>query len=250
MKKEMINSSTIIYSFFDIDSITTHIYLIIRETKVYLIDTYLGPGYLDELLEDIQKNWSHKELVIINTHFHWDHIWGNCCFPNHPIIAHQTCVTHIEKDFSHELTLNSMYKKGDVVMVLPNKTFLHSLIIKEDQLELYYTPGHTDDSISIYDTKTNCLYVGDNLERPIVYVENKNLEQYLHTLQFYLSFDTNCYMAGHSTNLTKDDVRYTMSYIVNLLERKLQIFTGFKQQVHEANIAFIQSHSSDSQNNL
>ena len=61
--------------------------------------------------------------------------------------------------------------RGDVVLTYPNITIDKYIRFEEDEVELYHTPGHSDDSISIIDCFDKVLFAGDNIEEPYPFVE-------------------------------------------------------------------------------
>jgi len=56
-----------------------------------LIDTLALPEEANEIRDFVEHNLQSKIRYVINTHYHADHSWGNCFFPDATIIAHTRC---------------------------------------------------------------------------------------------------------------------------------------------------------------
>ena len=90
MEIKKIGNRGTLFTFFDL-GMPTNVYVINGSQKVYIIDTYLGPDSMKEIQTYIDREYGNKQLIIVNTHNHWDHVWGNCFFSSEPIIAHKLC---------------------------------------------------------------------------------------------------------------------------------------------------------------
>lgn len=103
---------------------------------------------------------------------------------------------------------------------MPNNTFKKDIIFHEEGIEIFYSPGHTIDSISIFDYNERVLYVGDNLEKPIIYVESEDIFTYMSTLERYLRYKPKKIVAGHTLNIKEGDVTSTIDYLKKISEGK------------------------------
>jgi len=235
-----LSSNSRAFVFDDLKPLPTAVYLIEGVKHQFLIDTYCGAGYLDEIQKEITR--CSKPLVVINTHHHWDHIWGNCMFADAPIIAHAQCRKDIETEWEHQYAENSYYCKGDTTKTLPNITFEKELVFEEDGIVLFHTPGHTLDSISIYDRNYKILYGGDNLELPCIYLNHNNLDQYIEVLKGYLAMDVLHYTGSHRLSLTREEVQSIIDYLNCLAnDTPITIDNPFYRYVHEANVKLLHS---------
>lgn len=126
-----------------------------------------------------------KPIIVINTHSHFDHFWGNCAFPSSMIIGHVWCKQEIEKKGQVDyLEKNSRWQKGKVEIVPPNVTFDKRMIFDDDGVELFHGPGHTRCSISCIDRDDQVLLVGDKVgfPKPSIYSGVK-VEDFIETLK-------------------------------------------------------------------
>lgn len=198
-------------------SCTTNIYIINDlQTKV-IIDTFLGPDIMAETFKALTLDPAQINKVI-NTHSDWDHIWGNSYFPNAQIIAHQGFAEHVDYPESAEFVEIRKYAKGPIHIVEPSITFDSKLKLPRIGLEIFYTPGHSADSISVYDEKDHILIVGDNCEAPIPsYVDAFLLEEHLKSLIKYLEFDFEYIIPGHGAVMTRKDLLVNIQYLEDLI---------------------------------
>jgi len=206
MKIEKIGTRSVVFTEFISEwNSGLNMHLILGENRNYLIDTGLGSedmSYIKEYLEN-----DSKPLIIINTHYHWDHIWGNHCFKDELIISHSKCRQAIEDKWDGMLNTNKHLIKGKVELKLPNLVFDDELYFSDDKIKLFYTPGHTIDGISVFDKIDGVLNAGDNIgdtiEKivPEIYSDN---ELYRRSLQLYKQLDVNFCVSGHNIVLGKD----------------------------------------------
>jgi len=71
------------------DHYDLNIGLILGNKHNFIIDTGLGSGSVKPIIEYIGSD--KKPIIVVNTHCHWDHIWGNFMFENSLIIGHPLC---------------------------------------------------------------------------------------------------------------------------------------------------------------
>lgn len=191
-----------------------NVYLIKGEKYNYIIDTGLGSFCIDPVMDYIKND--NKMVFVINTHYHWDHVWGNGSLQDCILVSHKLCREMIQSNWDEMLLKNSRYCRGDVKMHLPTLVFDEELYFTEDKIRLFHSPGHTLDSISILDEEEEVLILGDNVGDsiedllPSIYCEK---DIYINTMKKYeqLNFDT-C-VSGHSTVLKKDVIRKILNML-------------------------------------
>lgn len=213
MKAETTGNRGTLFTFYELAGMPTNIYLINANEHIFIVDTFLGPASLKDIKQYILQNFPKKNIIIFNTHFHWDHIWGNCAFPSANIIAHSKCRINIEKYGQQELDKFKRYKQGEVTLVYPHITFEDKITYHNDKIELFYTPGHSDCSASLYDREDKVLYAGDNIEAPIPYFCNDDFDTYIKTLEKYLDMDFDVLLAGHCETANRKLLENNLKYV-------------------------------------
>ncbi|MEA5040430.1 MAG: MBL fold metallo-hydrolase [Clostridiaceae bacterium] len=182
-----------------------NLHLILGTRYNYLVDTGLGSLSVAPVREYLQND--RKPMIVVNTHYHWDHIWGNHVFSDCMIISHRQCRETAECQWAEMLERNKAYVYGDVRKCLPGLVFENTLYFPDDKIRLIYTPGHTSDSISVLDEQEGVLNAGDNIGDTvdkIIPSVQCDKEVYIDTLLKYqtLAFDT-C-ISGHNAVLGND----------------------------------------------
>jgi cyclase len=56
-----------------------------------VIDTLAMPEETIQIRDFIEQELNLPVRYVINTHYHADHCWGSCFFPNATVIAHTLC---------------------------------------------------------------------------------------------------------------------------------------------------------------
>ncbi|WP_097025963.1 MBL fold metallo-hydrolase [Clostridium peptidivorans] len=240
MEIKQISGKSTAYVYDDIENYLTSVFLIEKKSKIYLIDTFCGSNSIKPIINEINKISQHKEVIVINTHFHWDHVWGNCSFKGRNIISHEMCRKLLDKFWEEQINKNSEYIFGEAEKHLPNITFKEKIIFEDDGIELFYSPGHTIDSISIFDHEEKILYVGDNLEKPIIYVESDDVDTYINTLKNYLSYNPKKIVASHTLEITKEDLLNTIKYLKSLqVNEEVKFESEYERKIHKENLKIV-----------
>lgn len=154
-------------------------FAVISQRYVVLIDTLINPrtahqmiGFLKGFLE------GGRQLVVINTHADWDHVWGNQLFTGPqaeypaPVIGHRNTQVVFESQESKNYLKHMQGQNpgvfDNVVLSPPNLLFEQHLVINGGDLtlEIFPTFGHTVDHCSVFIPEINTLFVGDAAEFP------------------------------------------------------------------------------------
>lgn len=146
---------------YDGQTYALNIGLILGDRYNYIIDTGFGSGSVEPVLAYLHGN--EKPIIVVNTHFHWDHVWGNWMFPNSIIIAHPMCRELMEFTWDAEIRKYADYIDKEARKLLPNLLINDSIYLPNDGIQIFHTPGHSEDCISIYDSIDKVLYAGDNI---------------------------------------------------------------------------------------
>lgn len=137
-------------------------YLFVGETKALLFDTGMGIGNIASEIKKITK----LPIIVVNSHSHYDHIGGN----------------HL---FSKVLS----FKKR---AILKFKPFFFKVIL---------TPGHTPDSICLYEQSQKLLLAGDTLYPGPIYLhfQESDRKKYLQSIKKLLRIKMiNSILPGHN----------------------------------------------------
>jgi glyoxylase-like metal-dependent hydrolase (beta-lactamase superfamily II) len=77
--------------------------IIISSNKgLVVVDTTGLPSTMKKMRQMAEKEFDKKEFAyVINTHYHWDHTFGNQVFPDAVILGHENCMAGMKRDRSN-----------------------------------------------------------------------------------------------------------------------------------------------------
>ena len=180
------------------DPYHTNVYVIEGKRHVFVIDTVLGPEPMEAVKTKLEEEGvTGKSLVVFNTHADYDHIWGNQAFRGSLMVAHESALRRIQTKGEEGLRAYQGHMMGTVELTPPNLVFRKKLTFVEEGVEIFYTPGHTGDSSSCFDSVDRVLLPGDNLEAPYPYVNLLNLKDYTQSLEEYARLGAKVIIPGH-----------------------------------------------------
>lgn len=156
-------------------------YLIVGSERAVLFDA--GPGYRD--IRAVAESLTDLPITFVPSHFHFDHTGNRITFESVAVVDLPRLRSRAQDD---QLTLTWSEHLGSIEGVeAPTLAIDEWLPIGSDidlgerSLRVLYTPGHTDDSISLLDTSSGKLFVGDFIYPGPLYafLPNSNLKDYL-----------------------------------------------------------------------
>lgn len=150
-------------------------FIIISQRYVVVVDTMINPETAVSLLHHAQQHLiNNRQLLVINTHADYDHAWGNQVF-NAPIIGAYQCAEILRDEETKtrlaQMQANEPHIFGNVSLTPPTLLFEETLTIDGGDLtlELFATPGHTTDHVSLYIPEIDTLLAADAAELPFPY---------------------------------------------------------------------------------
>lgn len=153
------------------ESLDLNIGIVIGADAVLLVDSRASHRQADVLRDELRKLTDLPVGWVVNTHFHWDHTWGNARFPEAELWGHDKCreemVTNGETARQQVLGWIADEHRAavaEVEITPPTNTFAENVSIHIGrQIELtYYGRGHTNSDIVVH--ADNVLFAGDLLE--------------------------------------------------------------------------------------
>ena len=205
----------------------TNVFLIKGKSCIFICDTFLGSEPMKTIKRYLDENGlSSKPLVIFISHADYDHYWGNGCFRSSIILGHELCRQRIEKEGKQLFEEFQSQKQGEVELVPPNLVFTDRVFFAEEQVEFYYSPGHTVDSASCFDHLDKVLFVGDNVESPLPYVNEPDCADYVAALEGYLKRHARIFLSGHDEMMMDDAlIRRNLEYMKNFHAKNVDVAT-------------------------
>ncbi len=221
MKVQKIGSRGFLFTFPDFIPypqvpMSIQIYVINGKNHLFICDTGIEKEQMIMLKDYLKdKNLLSKPIIIFNSHFHMDHIGGNGVFETAQIISHISCRANMVQTMER-IKKEKKARLKDKSIAYPTIIFQERMVFPQDNVEFFYSPGHSEDSASCYDQLDKVLYVGDNLVDPLPFLTWHRIDRYLITLQNYCNFDTKVIILGH--NLVLNDISF-IEESINYIEK-------------------------------
>jgi glyoxylase-like metal-dependent hydrolase (beta-lactamase superfamily II) len=195
--------------------------LVVGAERCLVIDTRSSEAQGAELVTAVREVTAAPR-VVVNTHAHWDHCFGNARFLPSDIWGHGRCVTMLERygDLQRDLVAAQATRDGDVGfaselaevgIIPPNRTFEAST-----ELDLGGRPvhlrhlglGHTDNDVVVDVPDAGVVFAGDLVEEgaPPAFEDSFPLD-WGPTLQRLLGLRPGRVVPGHGRVVEVDHVR-------------------------------------------
>jgi glyoxylase-like metal-dependent hydrolase (beta-lactamase superfamily II) len=147
---------------------------ILTDDGPVIVDTRSTDAHGHEILADLRELTALPVPVVVDTHHHWDHTFGNSVFRPAQIWGHVRCAARL-LDEGEEMRQEVMdgYPDladdlGAVVLDPPDRTFGDegaAMELGSRRIELHYLGrGHTDNDIVVVVPDAGVLFAGDLLE--------------------------------------------------------------------------------------
>jgi glyoxylase-like metal-dependent hydrolase (beta-lactamase superfamily II) len=189
-----------------------------------MIDTLALPEETLEMRDYIETVVGVPVRYVINTHYHADHSWGNCFFPEAAVIAHSLArEAMFEKG---EASLDTVKKQNatfkQVKLVPPNLTFSSgslTLRVGKKTLVMSPAPGHSADGISVLVEEDRVLFAGDAF-MPLPYMVDGNPDMIAATIKQMGKLGLENIIQGHGDIILRGEIeeatRSNLAYITAL----------------------------------
>jgi glyoxylase-like metal-dependent hydrolase (beta-lactamase superfamily II) len=160
------------YAFFD-----QNIGVILGRGEALVVDTRSTYGQAREILADLLELTRDPVTVVMNTHGHWDHAYGNRLFRPARIWGQERCVAFMERTGEArkpKIAAENPEVAGhldEIVIDPPDQTFADAATTEVGGREVamrYLGRGHTDHDIVITLPGTDVLFAGDLFENGAV----------------------------------------------------------------------------------
>ena len=156
------------YAFYD-----QNIGLILGDGEALVIDTRSTHVQAREILAHVRELTQAPVTVVVDTHGHFDHAYGNHVFRPATIWGHERCVTFIERTGEARRAKIALEEPDlaadlqEVVIDPPDRTFAEATTIEVGGRPVdlrFLGRGHTDHDIVITVPGTGVWWAGDLLE--------------------------------------------------------------------------------------
>jgi len=148
-------------------------YLIIGSRAAVLMDTGAGIGDIAKTISNLYSG----EIIVINSHIHFDHVGDNHRFSQVLVYNHPAAIARLKKGYTRaELAPHaklSLFAPGKIGDFDPAKYNIppsnpvpvedgHIIDLGDRRLRVIHTPGHSPDSVMLLDEGAAALFTGDS----------------------------------------------------------------------------------------
>lgn len=209
----------------------------VTDHEAIIVDSATSPAAARALVADIKAFTDKPVKYVVDTHFHYDHLFGNQIFgPDVQIIGHDhtrerlrvntleqyTFLTSVnpdrlaqlrqriaaESDATQKATLERQLKNAldyreavkEVRQTPPNLTFETNMTLVRGGREirfLYLGRGHTDTDVVTFLPRERLVATGDLMESILSYMGDSYPEEWIVTLEKLKALDFDTVLPGH-----------------------------------------------------
>jgi glyoxylase-like metal-dependent hydrolase (beta-lactamase superfamily II) len=203
------------------------LFVITTERYLIIFDTGNAPEQMQDIMNRVEDELKNRQLLVINSHQHFDHAWGNALFTNNgsypaSIVGHQNSMNAVKSEaFLKEFQAEKPFL-ANVKLIPPTLTFSEKFTIHGGDLtlELFPTPGHSSDHISLWIPEIETILAADTAEHPIPYAapdgSTGQLEQDLELLK---SFNPKIVLPCHGGTIEPALIDRNLHYFKTLREK-------------------------------
>jgi cyclase len=204
-----------------------------------LIDTTSSRTEIQALLDDVAINVNEIHLVI-NTHSHSDHTWGNQLF-RCPILAHRICRERMQSVLDGEWSSTTLHsyladlEKSDPEKAKDFRQVLEDLVIKipdrifeyrfEGELgdvkyEVNHYGGHSPDLSVVWLPERKVLYASDLIfQGRYPYIFDADIPTWINALDRLPEYQVDLIIPGHGVSCSVTEIMRLRSYLLDNWER-------------------------------
>ncbi len=137
-----------------------------------VVDTRATEVHAEELIADIRRLSAEPIVGVVNTHGHWDHVFGNAAFNGVPIWGHRSCpgfMAETAEPMRHRLMstepFNAMAAALDAVRITAPDHLVDTdeqLVVGGREIRLHHLGrGHTNGDLIVEIPDCSVTFVGD-----------------------------------------------------------------------------------------
>ena len=191
-------------------------YLVIGTERAILFDT--GPGIRN--IEPVVQSLTNLPIMVTQSHLHYDHVGNHARFegaylPDLPQLRERSENGFFKAKSKEHLGFVENIKSPKIKV--KNWWAMDTIIdLGERKLRIIHTPGHTEESISIYDLERKYLFSGDFLcpGPNLAAVPGSDLNEYLESTNVLLDVTGPeiKLLAGHRNELAEKEGAPMLGY--------------------------------------
>lgn len=156
------------------ESFDVTIGVVVGTNGLLVVDTRSGPYEADELLSDLRELSPLPVRWVVDTHWHFDHSFGNARFDQAEVYGHETVpamlAEHAEAERAGLAERSEEWARqmAELVIVPPTRTFgsVAAIDLGDRGVELVHGGrGHTDGDVVVRVPDADVVFMGDLIEQ-------------------------------------------------------------------------------------
>jgi glyoxylase-like metal-dependent hydrolase (beta-lactamase superfamily II) len=190
---------------------------VLTATRAVVFDTLMSPEAMAPVRDLLAEVAGERRTVVVNSHHHWDHVWGNAAFRDCEIVAHNACPRLMITQSRAGLRQGPAEPLEGIV--LPTITFGDRLEFVDDTetVQIIHAPGHTEDSVVLYLEPERLLLAGDAAEWPLpTLAQRGGYADYMQTLRMLKGLGAHTVLPSHGPPMDASLVEANERYIGEL----------------------------------
>jgi glyoxylase-like metal-dependent hydrolase (beta-lactamase superfamily II) len=209
---------------------------VITERGVVVIDTLNSPARGSQLAAAIKARTKKPILFVINTHHHYDHIFGNQAF-DAPIIAHCALSEQLAQAAARDLMPVSIaawlsqhpedrWLVDELELAYPNIIFDHRLVLDlpPTRIVVRHLGGHTPDTSIVDLPDEGVLFSGDLVfEGRVPFLRQANIKDTIQALRELARLGARTVVPGHGALCDTGYVLSLRDYLIELREKVAEL---------------------------
>jgi len=213
--------------------------VLIDDGEAVVVDSTATVTQGQQIRRFVEEEAGARIVALVNTHWHSDHCGGNRGVLEGsaaPLIAHRLCTETLSREYG---MIARRPAKIDFSAQLRPRLFVDrelTLRVGKRQLRLIHAPGHSPDSLILFDQSERLAIVGDNLlagsspEKPALpYFFWGDPWQLVGVLERLRELDCRTIVPGHGAVLTGVQVEQALNGHLSYLRRLFDLTAELPQ---------------------
>ena len=212
--------------------------VVVNDQDVLLFDVGTTPGGARALMQDVRLVTDKPVRTVVNSHFHYDHAFGNGAFsPDVEIIGSRYTQTAIKTfDTLHREPFLSWINRAqgenlerskEIAPIPPSVVVDSRTVLKKGSREiqlLFLGRGHTAGDLVMFLPKERIACSGDLIEGGISYMGDGYFDDWVKTLEALKQLDWTVCLPGHGRPFSdKAHVTALQSYLTDVVDQVARI---------------------------
>jgi len=185
--------------------------MIVTRDGAILVDSLPFPVEAREMATFVARICQPGVRYVILTHYHADHTYGACLFPQADVVAHARCRVLLAQVGAPALEAAKAEEPEleEVNLRLPDITFDEGemgLRLAGRLIRLIHVPGHTQDSVMVYVEDNRVLFAADTV-MPVPSIVDGDVDTLRVSLQKVAGLPIENLVQGHGEVILRGEVQ-------------------------------------------